>query len=312
MSNLAKVQTTGIQLNTVEDMNKMSEVLAKSGFFDDAKSAAQCFVKILAGKELGFPAFSSMTGIHIIKGKPAIGANLMAAKIKASGKYDYRIKTLTSELCEIEFFQGTESLGISSFSKADAVAAATQNMSKFARNMLFARAVSNGVRFYCPDVFLGAPVYTPEELGAEVDAEGNVIDVKNLNPSTLGSIIPEQPIRDWAFVKEKTGFTSDQIKDFAIKLNLPPAPSRQSISESDELFDHVLGQWAFNNFPVFNAYKHAENALKKLKAKLVDDVPDDELWDAWEAEVLARNDDAMPQPIENLRSANPEPIPALD
>jgi hypothetical protein len=42
--------------------------------------------------------------------------------------------------------------------------------------MLFARAMSNGVRWYCPDVTNGNAVYTPEELGAEVDEDGNVID----------------------------------------------------------------------------------------------------------------------------------------
>lgn len=42
---------------------------------------------------------------------------------------------------------------------------------------MFARAMSNGVRWFCPDVFFGAAVYTPDELGAAVDAEGNVIDL---------------------------------------------------------------------------------------------------------------------------------------
>jgi hypothetical protein len=50
--------------------------------------------------------------------------------------------------------------------------------------MLFARAMSNGVRWYCPDVTNGNAVYTPEELGAEVDEDGNVIE------GTYG--VPEQ------------------------------------------------------------------------------------------------------------------------
>jgi hypothetical protein len=44
--------------------------------------------------------------------------------------------------------------------------------------MLFARAMSNGVKWFCPDVFNGNAVYVPEELGANVDADGNVIDVQ--------------------------------------------------------------------------------------------------------------------------------------
>ena len=45
------------------------------------------------------------------------------------------------------------------------------NWRKYPRNMLFARAISNGARWYCPDLFGGSPVYTPDELGAEVDGE---------------------------------------------------------------------------------------------------------------------------------------------
>jgi hypothetical protein len=30
--------------------------------------------------------------------------------------------------------------------------------------MLYARALSNGAKWYCPDVF-GGPIYTPDELG---------------------------------------------------------------------------------------------------------------------------------------------------
>ena len=41
---------------------------------------------------------------------------------------------------------------------------------------LTTRALSNGVRWYCPDFGGGAPIYTPEELGANVDEDGNVVD----------------------------------------------------------------------------------------------------------------------------------------
>jgi hypothetical protein len=57
---------------------------------------------------------------------------------------------------------------------------------KYARNMLFARALTNGARWHCADVF-GGPVYTPEEMGAAVDGEGEVIDIKRLPPE------PESP-----------------------------------------------------------------------------------------------------------------------
>ncbi|NBO17384.1 MAG: hypothetical protein EBV07_00610 [Proteobacteria bacterium] len=54
-------------------------------------------------------------------------------------------------------------IGNSTFTIEDAKKAGTKNTDKFPRNMLFARAMSNGVKWYTPDVFAG-PVYVPEEM----------------------------------------------------------------------------------------------------------------------------------------------------
>lgn len=166
-----------IEIKTIDDLQRLGELLAKSGYFEECKLAAQACVKILCGAELGFPAFSSMTGIYLIKGKPAIGANLMAAAVKRSDRYDYRVLELSDRVCKIAFFERGKEIGVSEFSAADAQKAGTQNMGKFPRNMLFARCLSNGVKWFCPDIFLGAPVYTPDELGATVDEDGEVIEL---------------------------------------------------------------------------------------------------------------------------------------
>ena len=180
-SEIKKLQQTkvagSITLSSTDDLQKLGQILSQSGFFEDCKQAAQAVVKILAGSELGIPAFASMCGIHLIKGKPAIGANLIAAAIKRSGRYDYRVVELSDHVCKIAFFEQGQQIGVSEFSAADAAKAETQNMGKFPRNMLFASCISNGVKWFCPDIFLGAPVYTPEELGATVDEEGIVIEL---------------------------------------------------------------------------------------------------------------------------------------
>lgn len=173
-----------IQPEELDTMQRAARLLAVSNYFDgkgdNPQAIAMLATKIMAGREMGFGPFASANGIHIIKGKPTIGANLMASAVKGNGKYDYRVREMSNERCSIEFFERVgdklESLGISTFTKEDATAAETQNMHKFPRNMLFARAMSNGVKWFVPDVFSGNVVYVPEELGAEVDAEGNVIE----------------------------------------------------------------------------------------------------------------------------------------
>ena len=174
---LAKMNTSII--HNVDDLGRIGKMMADSGYFTDARQAAQAGVKVLAGQEMGFGAFASMTGIYIIQGKPSVGANLMASAVKANPKYDYRIRELSGEVCKIEFFEinngKRESIGVSEFTLKEAKTAGVKNLDKYPRNMLFARAMSNGIRWYCPDVFSGNVTYTPEELGADVDEEGYVI-----------------------------------------------------------------------------------------------------------------------------------------
>lgn len=156
------------QLLAITDIMTMADTFAKSGMFTDAKQMGQAFVKIQAGQEIGIPPFAAMSGIHIIQGKPTLGAGLIASTVKGSGKYDYKVVEQSEKKCSIDFFEFTadgkkEKIGNSSFTIEEAKKAGTKNLDKFPKNMLFARAISNGVKWFAPDVFAG-PVYTPEEM----------------------------------------------------------------------------------------------------------------------------------------------------
>lgn len=161
------MSNTQLQQVSTTDIMNIAKAFAESKMFPDIQSAAQAAVKIQAGKEFGIQPFASMSGIHIIKGKPTIGAGLMAARVKGFGKYDYKVLKTTDKECSIEFFEktptGKESLGISTFTIEEAKKAGTQNLEKFPRNMLFARAMSNGVKWFTPDIY-ETPVYVPEEM----------------------------------------------------------------------------------------------------------------------------------------------------
>ena len=193
---LHKQQNSIIQ--SYDDAERAANAMARSGFFADARQAAQAIVKILAGQELGFGPFASMTGVYIIQGRPALSANIMAASVKKSGRYNFRVIELTDQRCELAFFEAGQEVGRSVFTLDDARKAQTKNLDKFPRNMLYARAMSNGVRWYCPDVLGGGPVYTPEELGANVDGEGNVIvEAQAVEVAAPAADIPEE--HRWAY-----------------------------------------------------------------------------------------------------------------
>ena len=168
-----------IEPEQFETTQRIAQAMVASGYFNDAKDVAQAIVKIMAGQELGLPPFAAMTSIHVIKGKPTLGANALATLVKSHPRYDYRVKVLDGKGCTIAFYENGDRLGDSSFSAADAKAAGLTggNWQKFPRNMYFARAMSNSPKWLTPGIFGGAPVYTPDELGADVDGEGDIIDV---------------------------------------------------------------------------------------------------------------------------------------
>jgi len=180
-------------VKSAADALTIGETFFKSGMFSDIKSAQQAVVKIMAGAEMGISPFAAMSGIHIIQGKPTIGAGLMAARVKGFGKYDYRVLEHTDKVCSIEF--GTKvpgsdikSLGISTFTIDDAKKAGTKNIDRFPKNMLFARAMSNGVKWYTPDIYEN-PVYVPEEMEQVTeDATAHVVET----PSTKRVLTAEQ------------------------------------------------------------------------------------------------------------------------
>lgn len=217
---------SGTIIRSMDDVERAANMMAKSGFFQDASQAGQAAVKVMAGQEIGIGPFASMVGIHIIKGRPAIGANIMAAKVKASGKYDYIVTEMTDKACRLTFTQHGKEIGRSEFTIEDAKKAGTQNLDKYPRNMLFARAMSNGVKWYTPDVFLGVTVYTPEEMGAQVNEDGDVITVV-AQQSTPKQTTPPQPA---------------QNEPDEIDIMFPPAgqePSTPLRFQPDQLQSHI-------------------------------------------------------------------------
>lgn len=165
----------------LQEIMTLGKVFTASGYFRDIRDQSQAVTKILYGRELGFSPIVAITGIHIVEGKPTLSSNLMATLIKRSGRYDYRLAVWTDKLCTLRFMQRVDGkwddVGQSTFTIEDAqragVVRPNSGWTKFPKAMLFARALSQGLRAYCPDVS-SSPLYAPEEMGAEVNEEGEV------------------------------------------------------------------------------------------------------------------------------------------
>jgi len=154
----------------------------KSGMLPNAiKSPEAAAIIALKGRELGLSFMVSVAHIHVINGKPTMSAEMMQslARRNLPGLVINILKSDSKE-CEIEFIRperGSKPF-ISTFTIDDAKNADLLGKSvwkQYPAAMLFSRAVSAGLRKVCPEALMGVS-YTPEEMGAPVDQEGNVIE----------------------------------------------------------------------------------------------------------------------------------------
>jgi hypothetical protein len=149
---------------------RFAQGFAKSGYFPDTKSAEQALVKIVAGAEMGLMPFQAMTGIAIIQGKPVVGAGLLAAMLDQHPDYAYEVEwepdQANATACTVVIFKGGKERGRSRFSLEDAERAGLSNKDnwkKFPPAMLFARAMSQGCRWYAPGL-TGTSAYVEGEI----------------------------------------------------------------------------------------------------------------------------------------------------
>lgn len=147
-------------------LSQIADAFARSGMFSDARDQAQAITKIIAGQSLGLDPFSAMSGLYVVKGKVSVGAHLIAAAIKRSTKYDYRVTAKTDTRCSVTFYEAGQELGSEEWTIQQAQKAGLTGNKVWQSHpaaMLFARAISSGYRTYCPDVF-STPVYVEGEL----------------------------------------------------------------------------------------------------------------------------------------------------
>jgi hypothetical protein len=159
---------------------ELAAVVASSRAFPDIRTPEAAAVRILAGREMGVGPIASVIGIRVQAGRVSMDATLMAGCIKRSEWYDYKITAHTNDVCALVFFENGQPVGESAFSMEDAKRAGLAGKDTwkgYPRNMLFARALSNGARWYCAGIF-GGSIYTHEELGYAVDEEGRPVEVE--------------------------------------------------------------------------------------------------------------------------------------
>lgn len=165
----------------LKDLVLLGDAMVESKFFKDVTKASEAVVKILAGREVGLGPVEAMRSFHAVNGKVEWTADALAARVKASGRYDYRVERLDDLGCELIFYEHGAEVGPSKFDDADRARAGLRTTdnhgdptawAKYPRNMMFSRALTNGVGWYCPDVALGlAPTLASDVAPTMIEAD---------------------------------------------------------------------------------------------------------------------------------------------
>jgi hypothetical protein len=192
----------GMELHTIEEVQRAAKMFCLSAMFPEKEgeqAMARACVKIIAGQELGLKPFQSMRGIDIINGTPAYRYQLVAAKVKQSGRYDFTPIEVTDTAARIQFFDRGKPVFISEYTieqARKAGLAGKEVWQKHPSDMLYARAMTKGVNKVCPEIFFGE-CYTPEEVydaeGSSEISVGTAQESTTITPTGVGHVATELP-----------------------------------------------------------------------------------------------------------------------
>jgi len=172
----------------LDTLMKQAQVFLKSGLMPKSINRPEQIVVIAeVAKTLDIPAIHAVNSIHVINGKPCMSAELMRALIFRTYKdATFDIKENTDKQCVITAARPNANPRDFTFTIEMAKRAGLLTKTpwrQFPEAMLLARCTSLVARTLFPDVLMGI-VYTPEEMGAEVEVqEDGTVTTEKLPPA---------------------------------------------------------------------------------------------------------------------------------
>jgi hypothetical protein len=96
---MTMTESLAIVPRSLDDLELLSKRLAESSLIPAAMRAnmPNVLVTIMTGQELGLAPMAALRSIHVIEGKPVLGADAMVAIVIASGKAEYFTRVAESE-----------------------------------------------------------------------------------------------------------------------------------------------------------------------------------------------------------------------
>jgi hypothetical protein len=244
---------------------RIAKLFAVSGCFADVKDTreevaiAKALVKIKLGESMGFTEAEAMSGIDIIQGRVAVGANLRAARMQRSG-FSWPQMIVNDKGCWIPLmFKGEPLMHqkvdedgqtvivngapvmvqvVVSFTLKDAQLAglsAKDNYKKDPSSMFFARAITRAQRRYGPGV-LGIDILDTYEAGDLIETTEPVSRPDNRESPQEHSARIHQKIHEQAEEARKQAeqpTTKADDKPAAAETKAPAAETKPAATEPE-------------------------------------------------------------------------------
>lgn len=192
------------------------------------RKPANVLYAIEYGRTIGVPAMTAILGIHVIEGKPTASAALISGLVRRAG-HKLRVVADEKKLTVTATIVRNDDPDFVFTSTWDMDRAKTAELTgkkvwkNFPLSMLKARATTEVARDACQEALFGL-LYTPEELGATVDAEGNPI-IASTGEIVVGDVaeflekpvITEEQAAAWA--QMITNLPLAALKDLSLEIN---------------------------------------------------------------------------------------------
>lgn len=169
-----------------DQLYRFAQICHASGLFEDVTDAAQAFVKIAKGQELGIPPTTAMSAFELIRKRLFIKPWAIAAKINACGYGAYRVMEQTPERCAIVFRkkypgEGWVALPEVTYTYAEAkglgLVTRSAHWAASPAHMLYQRCMGRGGAMHFPELLAGLEVPQDDAPIADARHAHNILDL---------------------------------------------------------------------------------------------------------------------------------------
>jgi hypothetical protein len=228
-----------VEGNTLTTKMQYAQAMAGSSLLpgDYRGKPANLLFALEYADALGVSPIHAITSIHVISGKPSASADLIASLVRRAGHKLRITGDGTRAVAQIIRADDPDFTYEAVWDKDKAQKAGlwgTGNWAKYPAAMLRSRAITEVARMGASDALFGV-IYTPEELGATVDADGALLDLPE-QPELTHQPAPEQQPEP---VTPKAGRRKPPTLAQAMAKNAEPAPEPMPMEDLGEKRDFL-------------------------------------------------------------------------